>query len=89
MSPSEAIESLRAAGWSEAAIAAEVLAGGVQTTQSTINRIRHGTPPSYAVGKALVDLAERVETERREGAAGEGDAAQADGAPVEPLKQAA
>lgn len=88
MTPSEAINSLRAADWSEVAIAAELRANGVQTTQSTVNRIRHGMQPSYEVGKALVDLAERIAAERRVGAANDGDAAQTDGAAV-PLKDAA
>lgn len=88
MTPSEAIDSLRTADWSEVAIAAELRANGVQTTQSTVNRIRHGMQPSYEVGKALIDLAERVQAERRAGAANDGGAAQADGTQVRPLKAA-
>lgn len=56
MTPSEAIEFLKAAGLTEAAIAAKV-----QVRQSTINKIKHGTNnPNYALGKALVDWAEDV-----------------------------
>lgn len=54
--PAEAVETLRAAGLTEATIAARV-----GTRQSTINKIRRGLMnPTYAVGKALVDLAEQI-----------------------------
>jgi len=52
MSPQEAVETLIARGWTEAAIAEAV---GV--TQPTINRIKGGAEPSYATGLALVTLA--------------------------------
>lgn len=56
MTPAEAIDLLKGAGLTEAAIAAQV-----QVRQSTINKIRHGLmSPSYALGKALVDWAEAV-----------------------------
>lgn len=56
MTPAEAIDLLKGAGLTEAAIAAKV-----QVRQSTINKIRHGLmSPSYALGKALVDWAEAV-----------------------------
>lgn len=56
MTPSEAIEKLRAAGRSEQSIAA-----AVATSQPTINRIRKGQEPNYALGKALIDLAGSLE----------------------------
>lgn len=52
MKPSDAIAHLKRAGLTEKAIGAEVGAN-----QSTINRIANGTEPSYALGAALVDLA--------------------------------
>jgi predicted transcriptional regulator len=56
MTPAEAIEVLKGAGLTEAAIAAKV-----QVRQSTVNKIRHGLmSPSYSLGKALVDWAEDV-----------------------------
>jgi transcriptional regulator with XRE-family HTH domain len=56
MTPADAIDLLKGAGLTEAAIAAKV-----QVRQSTINKIRHGLmSPSYALGKALVDWAETV-----------------------------
>lgn len=56
--PTNAVQALRKAGWTEAAIAKEV---GSQ--QSSIHRIGHGREPGYLLGKALVDLAERVKQE--------------------------
>lgn len=57
MNPSEAIARLRTAGMTEQAIAISVGA-----RQSTINRIRHGQmQPTYALGKALVDMAAQLE----------------------------
>lgn len=56
MKPSTAIELLIASGLTETAIGAAVGA-----RQSTVNRIRHQKmQPTYAVGKALVDLAEAL-----------------------------
>lgn len=56
MTPAEAIEVLKGAGLTEAAIAAKV-----QVRQSTVNKVRHGLmSPSYALGKSLVDWAEDV-----------------------------
>jgi hypothetical protein len=56
MTPAEAIDLLKGAGLTEAAIAAKV-----QVRQSTINKIRHGLMcPSYGLGRALVDWAEFV-----------------------------
>lgn len=61
MSPSTAIDRLRAAGLTEQAIGAAVGA-----RQSTINRIRRQQmQPTYEVGKALVDLAEATERKAR------------------------
>lgn len=60
MDPSTAIETLRQAGLTEKAIGSLVGAD-----QSTINRIRNGhMTPSYPLGRALVDLAERSNRER-------------------------
>jgi len=56
MTPSEAIEILRAAGMSEVVIAA-----AVDSNQSTINRIRHGGGTSFELGAKLVAMAEAVE----------------------------
>ena len=91
MNPSDAIAALRTAGLSEVAIARQV-----SSTQPTINRIARGVShPSYALGKALVDLAEQVSrsgdeehSEARPTAAATGEAAAADGVQV-PLKAAA
>lgn len=61
MDPIAAIDELRAARLTDEAIASAV---GVR--QSTINRIRNGKRrPSYAVGKALVDLAAARRRKRR------------------------
>lgn len=54
MQPSDAINALILAGWTEALIAAEV-----GTSQATINRIKHGSRPAYDTGRALIDLADR------------------------------
>lgn len=59
MTPSEAIQTLKRLGRTESAIGAAVGA-----RQSTINRILHGVmSPTYDVGKALVDLAQRAQLE--------------------------
>jgi predicted transcriptional regulator len=56
MTPTEAVLALLANGQTEASIAK-----AVETTQPTINRIRRGaSQPNYALGKALVDLAEAL-----------------------------
>lgn len=61
MDPIAAIDELRASSLTDEAIASAV---GVR--QSTINRIRNGKRrPSYAVGKALVDLAASRRRKRR------------------------
>jgi transcriptional regulator with XRE-family HTH domain len=52
MTPAEAITSLLSRQWTEARIAE-----AVGTSQPTINRIKQGTSPRYAVGEALVRLA--------------------------------
>lgn len=68
MDPSTAIEALRAAGLTDAAIGALVGVG-----QPTISRIRRKKMnPNYDMGKAIVDLAEsiaREEPTRRQEAA--------------------
>lgn len=57
MNPSDAIASLVAGGMTEQAIAVEL-----NVNQTTINRIRRRVViPSYETGKALVDLAAKVE----------------------------
>lgn len=56
MTPTDAVLALLANGHTEASIAK-----AVETTQPTINRIRRGaSQPNYALGKALVDLAEAL-----------------------------
>jgi transcriptional regulator with XRE-family HTH domain len=52
MSPQEAVETLIARGWTEAAIA-----DAVGVTQPTINRIKGGAVPAYDTGLAIVNLA--------------------------------
>ena len=59
MTPSEAISTLIAAGWTEAQIGAEVT-----VRQSTINKIKRGVVPNWETGDALVALAERVASEK-------------------------
>lgn len=62
MKPSEAIARLRTAGMTEQAIAVAVGA-----RQSTINRIRHEQmQPTYALGKALVDMAAALDKPKRQ-----------------------
>lgn len=57
MNPSDAIASLVAGGMTEQAIASEL-----NVNQTTINRIRRQVvQPTYETGKALVDLAAKVE----------------------------
>ncbi|WP_312321282.1 hypothetical protein [Stenotrophomonas sp.] len=57
MNPSDAIETLMASGMTERSIAAEL-----NVNQATINRIRRQVvQPTYETGKALVDLAAKVE----------------------------
>lgn len=63
MSPSQAIEHLIAQGMTEQAIASK--AG---TTQSTVNRIRHGQQPSFDLGKSLVELAQQNKPRRAKAA---------------------
>lgn len=56
MTPSAAIQHLQATGLTESAIAAKV-----HTRQSTINKIKRGvTAPSWQLGAALIELAERT-----------------------------
>lgn len=52
MTPSKAIARLLATGRTESAIASLV-----GTTQSTINRIRHGRDPRWTLGQRLIELA--------------------------------
>lgn len=52
MTPTEAILKLKAHGMTEAAIAA-----AASTTQPTINRIKKGKDPFYALGRKLVAMA--------------------------------
>lgn len=60
MNPSDAIVSLVAGGMTEQAIAVEL-----NVNQTTINRIRRQVvTPSYETGKALVDLAAKVERKK-------------------------
>lgn len=55
MTPSEAISTLIAAGWTEAQIGTAVSA-----RQSTINKIKRGDMvPNWETGDALIDLASR------------------------------
>ena len=54
MTPSEAISTLIAAGWTEAQIGAEVT-----VRQCTINKIKRGVVPNWETGDALIDLASR------------------------------
>jgi transcriptional regulator with XRE-family HTH domain len=54
MTPSQAIQNLQSAGMTEAAIAKHA---GVD--QSTVNRIKHGRDPGWALGQRLVDMALR------------------------------
>lgn len=57
MDPSSAVTKLMSSGMSEQGIAA-----ALNVNQSTVNRIRRGVvAPSYEVGKALVDMAERLD----------------------------
>lgn len=57
MNPSDAIESLMAGGMTERSIAAEL-----NVNQATINRIRRQVvQPTYETGRALVELAAKVE----------------------------
>lgn len=53
MTPADSINLLLEQKWTEARIAA-----AVGTSQPTINRIKKGVSPRYAVGEALVRLAE-------------------------------
>lgn len=55
MSPTEAIQVLLAAKWTEMRIAADV-----KTTQGTINKIKHGRTPRYDLGLALIASARKV-----------------------------
>lgn len=56
MTPAAAIQHLQAAGLTESAIAAKV-----DARQSTINKIKRGvTAPSWQLGAALIELAERT-----------------------------
>lgn len=56
MTPAQAVEALISKGLTESGIAC--LAG---VRQSTVNRIKRGRmQPSYDIGKALVDLAAKV-----------------------------
>lgn len=52
MQPSEAIVRLLLANWTEVEIAS-----AVGTTQPTINRIKNGKQPNYALGERIVLLA--------------------------------
>lgn len=58
MDPSSAITRLMDGGMTE-----QVIAAALNVNQSTVNRIRRRiVSPSYGVGKALVDMAEAMES---------------------------
>lgn len=77
--PRRAVRSLLAAQWTEARIAA-----ACGTSQSTVNRLKHGKQKSvsYELGTALIRLAER---QRRPACGGQARALQA-GTRVPPLR---
>jgi DNA-binding XRE family transcriptional regulator len=88
MDPSTAIDVLCKSGQTETQIGERVGA-----RQSTINRIRNRKmQPNYELGKALVDLASELEAGASvcpEERAGDGDAADEDGMPLQSLQRAA
>jgi transcriptional regulator with XRE-family HTH domain len=59
MNPTEAVNHLVQAGWTEAEIARKA---GIQ--QPAVNKIKHGRMPLYDTGFALVKLAGRVRKPR-------------------------
>lgn len=61
MTPQDAINILSDAGHSEADISRELRRFGVQCSQSTINRIKHGSVRySWDTGEALIRFAREV-----------------------------
>jgi hypothetical protein len=64
MNPTEAIQALLAARWTESRIAAQA-----KTSQANINRIKGGRMPGYDLGLRLVAMGRRAEasTRRKQG----------------------
>ena len=60
MNPTEAVKHLNANGWTETALSLKL-----GCSQSTINRIKHGTRPHFELGLILVKMAQRTRPRAR------------------------